>query len=72
MWGTVTIDGSITASDQRLEAIKRACRMILVEAGLTTVQADRIRTHVQDILAAAAEQEREVAMSRSWSNSGSW
>ncbi len=34
--------------------------MILVEAGLTTVQADRIHTHIQDILVMAAEQEREV------------
>ena len=34
--------------------------MILVEAGLTTVQADRIHTHIQDILAVATEQEREV------------
>ncbi len=34
--------------------------MILVEAGLTTVQAARIHTHIQDILAVAAEQEREV------------
>ena len=67
----MTIDGSITASDQPLEAIKRACRMIVVEAGLTTVQADRIRAHVQNILAAAAEQEREVISSRSWSSSGS-
>jgi hypothetical protein len=71
MGGEVTINGSITVSDQPLEAIKRACRMILVEAGLTTVQADRIRRHVQDILAAAADQEREVAASRPWSSSGS-
>lgn len=69
--GNVTIDGSITAGDQPLSAIKRACRMIIVEAGLTTVQADRIRSHVQDILAAAAEQEREVVSSRSWSHSSS-
>jgi hypothetical protein len=53
----VTTDGSIPAGEKRLEAIQRACRMILVEAGLTTVQADRIRTHIQDILAVAAEQE---------------
>jgi hypothetical protein len=58
--GEVTTGGSIPAGEKRLEAIQRACRMILVEAGLTTVQADRIRTHIQDILAVAAEQEREA------------
>lgn len=46
--------------------------MILVEAGLTTVQADRIRTHVQDILAAAADLERELTSAGPWSNPGSW
>lgn len=56
----MTTDGSIPPGEKRLEAIQRACRMILVEAGLTTVQADRIRTHIQNILAAAAEQERKV------------
>lgn len=68
----MTIDGIITVSDQRHEAIKRACRMILVEAGLTTVQADRIRAHIQDILAAAAELERELASAGPWAKSDSW
>jgi len=35
----VTTDGSIPPGEKPLEAIQRACRMILVEAGLTTVQA---------------------------------
>ena len=56
----MTTDGSIPPGEKPLEAIQRACRMILVEAGLTTVQADRIRTHIQNILAVAAEQEREM------------
>ena len=66
-WGKVTIDGSITAGDQPLETIKRACRMILVKAEHHR-PGDRIRTHVQDIPAAAAEQEREAVSSRSCSS----
>ncbi len=56
----MTTDGSLPPGEKPLEAIQRACRMILVEAGLTTVQADRIRTHIQNILAVAAEQERRM------------
>lgn len=69
MGGNVTIEGGYMAGDQPLRTITRACGMILVEAGLTTFQADQIRKHVQDILVAAAEQERMVASSRSLSNS---
>jgi hypothetical protein len=57
------------ADNQPLRTITRACGMILAEAGLTTFQADQIRKHVQDILAAAAEQERALVSSRSLSNS---
>ena len=50
----MTTDGSLPPGEKPLEAIQRACRMILVEAGLTTVQADRIRTHIGEVCAIAA------------------
>lgn len=56
----MTVNLSVASGEHPIEAIQRACRMILVEAGLTTVQADRIREHVQTILIAAAEQERQI------------